>query len=71
MARETEHRAHPVRNFFYVLYSFLNIIAFVGFFYALYSVTLPMRTLILILTGIILALALAMGVIRPLFRARR
>ena len=71
MARENEHRAHPVRNFFYVLYSFLNIVAFVGFFYALYSVTLPMRTLVLILTGVVLVLALAMRVLRPLFRARR
>ena len=71
MSRETEHRAHPVRNFFYVLYSFLNILAFVVFFYLLYNVELPMRTLLLVLTGAILALALFAGVVRPLWRARR
>ena len=70
MSRETEHRAHPVRNFFYVLYSVLNIVAFALFFYALYSVEMPMRMLSLILTAAFLVLALFVGVLRPLIRAR-
>ena len=71
MSREAEHRAHPVRNFFYVLYSVLNIAAFAVFFYVLYTPTLPMRTLLLILTAALTALALFVGALRPFFRARR
>lgn len=71
MAFETEHRTHPVRNFFYVLYSILNAIAFVGFFYALYTASMPMRTLALALTGALLALALVVGVLRPVLRVQR
>ena len=29
------HPTHPVRNFFYVLWSFLNILAFAGLFFSL------------------------------------
>ena len=71
MSHKNNHRAHPVRNFFYILYSLLNILAFVGFFYALYSIGLSVRIPVLVLTGVLLALALAMGVVRPLLRAKR
>lgn len=71
MSHGNEHRTHPVRNFFYVLYSFLNILAFVGFFYALYDTAVAMRPLLLILTGALLVLALFLGVLRPFLRTRR
>ena len=65
------HPAHPVRNFFYTLYSILNALAFVVFFYALYSATLPMRVIVLCVSGALVACALAFGAIRPLLRAKR
>ncbi len=71
MTHENEHRAHPVRNFFYTLYSLLNILAFVGFFYALADEALSFRLAVLVLTGALLALALFVGVFRPVLRARR
>ena len=71
MSQEREHRAHPVRNFFYVIYSLFNLLAFLGFFYALYAVSLPLRTVYLIVTGAVLVLALFVGVFRPLFRKGR
>lgn len=71
MSHENEHRAHPVRNFFYVIYSIINLAAFVGFFYALASVSLPLRSVVLIVTGAVLALGVSVGVVRPLCRRKK
>ena len=71
MAHENGHPSHPVRNFFYTLYSLFNAAAFLGFFYALYAVELPMRTLHLALTGALVLLGLFFGVLRPIRRAKR
>ena len=71
MARDNGHRAHPVRNFFYTLYSLLNAFAFVFFFYVLYAVNFPMPMLHLIAAGAIVLVGLIVGVLRPLFRRRR
>ena len=67
MSHKNERRAHPVRNFFYVVYSLFNLVAFLAFFYALYAVTFPMRGIFLVVAGGALVLALAVGVFRPLF----
>lgn len=64
------HREHPVRNFFYVLYSVVNIVAFLGFFCALYVDGMTARIPILIATGALLAVALFTGVVRPLMRRK-
>ena len=71
MANEKQHPAHPVRNFFYTLYSLVNIFAFAAFFYALYAPTLPSRIAVLIGTGVLVMLGIAFGVIRPMCRAKR
>ena len=71
MPNENEHRAHPVRNFFYVLYSFINLAAFLGFFYGFYAISMPKRTWLLIATGAVLVCALFFGALYPLFRSRR
>ena len=71
MARQNGHRAHPVRNFFYTLYSLLNAAAFVGFFYALYAPNFPMRTMHLVVTGAVVLVGLLVGILGPLFRRRR
>ena len=65
------HREHPVRNFFYVLYSVTNIFAFAAFFFALYRDSLTARIPIMVVAGAFLALALCVGVIRPLARGKR
>ena len=65
------HREHPVRNFFYVLYSVTNIFAFAVFFFALYRDSLTARIPIMIVAGALLALALCVGVIRPFARGKR
>ena len=71
MSNNNNHPAHPVRNFFYTLYSILNALAFVVFFYALYSVSLPMRAVVLCVSGALVVCALVFGMLRPLLRARR
>ena len=65
------HPKHPVRNFFYVIWSLFNILCFVGFFYALYAPTLSVRWLVLIATGGVCVLAFVFGVFRPLAATRR
>ena len=64
------HPTHPVRNFFYVLWSFLNIFAFAGFFVALATKTLPFRPVILLGTATVLVFALLLGFFRPLLKRR-
>ena len=71
MAKEQQHASHPVRNFFYTLYSLLNVFAFAAFFYALYAKALPMRTPVLIVTGALVVIGIALGWIRPMLRAKR
>lgn len=68
---ENEHRAHPVRNFFYTVFSLLNIFSFVAFFYALADKALPFRFALLIGAGALTVLALLFGVLRPLLRTKR
>lgn len=70
MSNQSEHRAHPVRNFFYVLYSLFNLAAFLCFFYALYAITLPMRVIFLIVTGAVLVFAFCFCVVRPILSSR-
>ena len=65
------HPKHPVRNFFYVLYSLFNAFCFLTFFYALYAPTLPSRLITMIATGGVCLLALAFGVFRPWLGAKR
>ena len=70
MMHENGHRAHPVRNFFYTLYSLLNIFAFATFFCALAQKDLPLRPMLLVVAGTFILLALFFGVLRPLFRIK-
>ena len=62
------HPAHPVRNFFYVLWSLVNILCFAGLFFALATVTLPLRPVFVLATATVLVFALIFGFFRPLFR---
>lgn len=71
MQQENNHPTHPVRNFFYVLWSFLNILAFVGLFVALATKDLPYRPVCIIVAAALLILALLFGFFRPLLRAKR
>ena len=70
MTNENGHAAHPVRNFFYILLSLLNLAAFLGFFYALATPALVHRQVICIVCGAWVVIALAFCLLRPLFRAR-
>ena len=65
------HPTHPVRNFFYVLWSFLNILAFAGLFFALATPTLPFRAVIILASATLLVFALLFGFFRPLLTAGR
>lgn len=71
MSHKNTHPAHPVRNFFYTLYSLVNLAAFIGFFYAIAVPALPSRFLCIVLSAAVLALALTVGVFLPLRRAKR
>ena len=66
--RQDAHPAHPVRNFFYVLWSFVNVLCFVGLFFALANPALPLRPVFVIATATVLVFALIFGFFRPLFR---
>lgn len=66
-----DHPTHPVRNFFYVLWSFLNIFAFAGLFFALATPALPFRPVIILAAATVLVLALLLGFFRPLLTAGR
>lgn len=71
MQHENNHPAHPIRNFFYVIYSLINLSAFIGFFYAICNTALPLRSLCIAVTAGVLALALIAGVFLPLRRAKK
>lgn len=71
MQQENNHPTHPIRNFFYVLWSFLNMLAFVGFFVALATEDLPLRPVLIIGTAVVMIFALLFGFFRPLLRAKR
>ena len=70
MKNTASHPTHPVRNFFYVLWSVVNAVAFVGLFLALATETLPYRPYVIIGTATVLVLALVLGFFRPLLRRR-
>ena len=62
------HPSHPVRNFFYVLWSLVNVFCFIGLFYALYAPDIPLRPVFVLATATVLVFALIFGFFRPLFR---
>lgn len=62
------HPSHPVRNFFYVLWSLVNAFCFIGLFYALYDPHIPLRPVFVLATATVLVFALIFGFFRPLFR---
>ena len=63
---ESAHPAHPVRNFFYVLWSLLNALAFALGFFVLAAEPFPYSTAVLALCAVTVLLALGFGIIRPL-----
>ena len=69
---ETTHKARPLRNFFYTVYSLLNALAFTSFFYHLYLVQrTPRDTGVMIVCGAIAALGFLVGILKPLFARKR
>ena len=62
-----EHRKHPVRNFFYFLYTLLNAFAFCTLFYALNKADYTLA----VGAGAIVAIAVLVGVIDALIPKRR
>lgn len=70
MKEQNNHPAHPVRNFFYVLWSLINALAFAGFFFALAEEKLPYRPYLVIGTATLLVFALVFGIFRPLLKRR-
>lgn len=71
MQKENTHPTHPIRNFFYALWSLANAIAYVAFFYVLATPSLPYRSLVAVSLAAVLAAALAFGFICPLFGKKR
>lgn len=70
MSQENNHPSHPIRNFFYVLWSLINIFAFVGLFVAISLPVLPYRLIYIFAAATLLVLALVFGVFRPLFGSK-
>lgn len=69
---ETTHRARPVRNFFYTVYSLINAVAFTLFFYHLYLVERSLLdTGVMIVCGAVVALGAFVGILKPLFSKKR
>ena len=69
--RETAaHPAHPIRNFFYVLWSLLNAAAFTLGFFFLATEPFSYRIPLIVLCGGIVFVALVVGIVRPLIRGR-
>ncbi len=66
--QESTHPAHPVRNFFYTLWSLLNLASFLVLFYALSMEASPLRIPLLLGAGGVLLIALAFGFFRPLIK---
>ncbi len=71
MQKESTHPEHPIRNFFYLLWSLVNALSYVGFFYALATPTLPYRGILLPMLGAALCIALIFGVFCPLFGKKK
>ena len=71
MSQKNSHPSHPIRNFFYLLWSLLNTLAFVGLFVFLTLPVLPYRPIFLFVTLVVLLLALVFGVIRPALKVKR
>lgn len=69
---EAAHKARPIRNFLYTVYSLINAVAFTAFFYTLYlAVRTPRDTAVMITCGVVVALGLFAGILRPTFTKRR
>lgn len=69
---ETTHRARPIRNFLYTVYSLVNAVAFTAFFYCLYlAVRTPRDTAVMIVCGVVAALGLFFGILKPTFSKKR
>ena len=69
---EATHRARPIRNFLYTVYSLINAVAFTVFFYTLYlAVRTPRDTAVMIACGAVVALGLFVGILKPTFSKRR
>lgn len=66
--QENTHPTHPVRNFFYTLWSLLNLIAFLALFYALSMADSSLRLPLLVGAGAVLLVALIFGFFRPLLK---
>ena len=72
MKQENNHPNHPVRNFFYMLWSLLNAVAFVALFVLItLPFPIPYRFLYVFAAATVLLLALVFGFFRPLFRVKR
>ena len=69
--KKNDHPTHPVRNFFYLLWTLVNTLAFVGFFVAISLPVLPYRAVWLFVTAVLLVLAVVFGIFRPLFGVAR
>ena len=61
------HRRHPIRNFFYFLYTLLNALAFGVLFYALEKGDSALT----VGAGAIVAVAVLVGVVNALLPKRR
>lgn len=61
------HRRHPIRNFFYFLYTLLNALAFCAFFYALEKSDVALA----VGAGAIVAIAILVGVVDAVLPKRK
>ena len=66
--QENTHPTHPVRNFFYTLWSLVNLCAFLVLFYALGMAGSPLRIPLLLGAGGVLLIARVFGFFRPLIK---
>ena len=66
--KNTRHEEKPIRNFFYALLCIFTSIAFVGFWCSVIFEKIPYRDDIFVVCSVILAVAVIMGIITPLFK---
>ena len=66
--QENTHPTHPVRNFFYTLWSLVNLASFLLLFYALDAADSSLRIPMIVGAGAFLLVALVFGFFRPLVR---
>ncbi len=70
MSQNEKHPSHPVRNFFYLLWSLVNTLAFVGLFVVI-TLPVPYKPVVNFVLLVVLLLAVVFGIIRPLFKLKR